>query len=74
MAFPLHDAARNGNLQGVHELLAKQADPNQQDKLRRTPLHLAAWAGHTVSAHTRAAASIFAALRGSATARAGGQC
>ncbi len=48
MAYPLHDAAKTGNVKAVNELLAQQADVNQKDQLNRTPLHMAAWAGHTV--------------------------
>jgi len=43
----LHDAARNGNVEAVDAVLASGAALlEQQDKHRRTPLHLAAWAGH----------------------------
>ena len=43
----LHDAARNGNVEAVDAVLASGAAVlEQQDKHRRTPLHLAAWAGH----------------------------
>lgn len=48
MAFPLHDAAKTGNVKAVNELLAQQVDVNQKDRLNRTPLHMAAWAGQTV--------------------------
>eukprot|EP00198_Chlamydomonas_reinhardtii_P012368 XP_001701705.1 predicted protein [Chlamydomonas reinhardtii] len=47
MAFPLHDAAKTGNVKAVNELLAQQVDVNQKDRLNRTPLHMAAWAGQT---------------------------
>lgn len=46
---PLHDAARAGDLARVKALLEAAAPPalDARDKLRRTALHLAAWAGHT---------------------------
>lgn len=44
----VHDAARNGNLDQFNQLVAEGADLDQKDKLQRTPLHLAAWAGQTV--------------------------
>lgn len=46
--MPLHDAARNGNVEEITQLLA--ANPaciNDRDRHSRTPLHMAAWAGQT---------------------------
>lgn len=51
----LHDAARQGDLIRVRQVLAEQEDEaggeggkpaNERDKHARTPLHLASWAGH----------------------------
>lgn len=41
----LHSAARNGDLDAVVSRIADGDDVNLKDKLKRTPLHLAAWAG-----------------------------
>lgn len=46
----LHTAARNGDKDRIVELVTKGADVTVRDKLSRTPLHLAAWAGHLVRA------------------------
>lgn len=45
----LHDAARNGAVAEVGQLLASGADINAKDAHKRVPLHLAAWAGKEVS-------------------------
>jgi ankyrin repeat protein len=42
----MHSAAREGNCNQLRALLAKGNDPNDTDKLARTPLHLACWAGN----------------------------
>ena len=44
----LHTAARNGDTARILQLVAIGADLNARDKLARTPLHLAAWAGQMV--------------------------
>ncbi|GMH09151.1 hypothetical protein Nepgr_010991 [Nepenthes gracilis] len=44
---PLHTAARSGDLNAVDSVLSSNPLAiNSRDKLSRTPLHLAAWAGH----------------------------
>jgi ankyrin repeat protein len=43
----LHDAARNGDLAQLQELIAAgDIDLEETDKLSRTALHLACWSGH----------------------------
>ena len=44
-AGDLHGAARTGDVQALGRDISAGADVNGLDKLRRTPLHLAAWAG-----------------------------
>lgn len=45
---PLHDAARNGDVDETIRLLAMNpASINERDRHSRTPLHMAAWAGQT---------------------------
>ena len=45
-AFPLHTAARNKDIEAMKELIAGGlTDINQIDKLKRTALHIASWAG-----------------------------
>ena len=44
----LHKAAREGNLAELTRLLTAGQDVNVRDKLSRTPLHLAAWAGQVM--------------------------
>jgi hypothetical protein len=48
----LFTAARNGNLSEVDRILSipdgKAPDPDEKDKLGRTAMHLAAWAGHAL--------------------------
>eukprot|EP00854_Cymbomonas_tetramitiformis_P028774 gene28774-35716_t len=44
-AATLHIAARNGDLSSLAQLLAGGSDVNGKDKLKRTALHLASWAG-----------------------------
>lgn len=47
MALDLHGACREGDLGLVRRaLLDEECDPNARDKHSRTPIHLAAWAGH----------------------------
>jgi hypothetical protein len=51
MAFPLHAAARDGDVTKIAQLLEKDSDElniNGRDKHKRTALILAAWAGHLV--------------------------
>lgn len=46
--YPLHNAARNGDVAAFNALIAAPgADVDQKDNLKRTPLHLAAWAGQS---------------------------
>lgn len=42
----LHDLVRNNDVDGVRSYIAMGRDLNTTDKLHRTGLHLAAWAGH----------------------------
>eukprot|EP00954_Amorphochlora_amoebiformis_P029658 1393474-Amorphochlora_amoeboformis.AAC.4 len=45
----LHDACRNGDVAKVRELLRDPGGAGmveKRDNLERTPLHMAAWAGH----------------------------
>jgi hypothetical protein len=44
-ATTLHDAARVGDTHSITQLLAGGADVNGKDRLKRAPIHLAAWAG-----------------------------
>ena len=44
----LHDAAKQGDLAAIGQCLSQDVDVNGVDKLQRTPLHLAAWAGQEV--------------------------
>ncbi len=46
LAEPLHDAAKDGDLKKVQELLAQGAYVNAQDNQADTPLHSAAAQGH----------------------------
>jgi hypothetical protein len=50
-AATLHQAAKDGDLAAMGDYLSVEADINAVDKLQRTPLHLAAWAGREVG-HT----------------------
>ena len=45
MSGSIHEAARDGNVEELNNLMAQGVDVNSRDKLSRTPLHLAAWAG-----------------------------
>jgi ankyrin repeat protein len=49
-----HDAAKQGDLAAIGAHLSEQSDVNATDKLHRTPLHLAAWAGQKVWNHHQA--------------------
>ena len=43
----IHDHARSGNLAAAMPLLSRDREAaSSQDRLFRTPVHLAAWAGH----------------------------
>jgi hypothetical protein len=44
-ASTLHDAARVGDTHSITQLVAGGADVNGKDRLKRAPIHLAAWAG-----------------------------
>jgi hypothetical protein len=44
----LHNVAREGDVAKLVALLANSPDLDARDKLSRTPLILAAWAGHLV--------------------------
>ena len=41
----MHEAARLGDTLAITRLLAAGGDVNAKDRLKRTPIHLAAWAG-----------------------------
>ena len=43
--YPLHQAARSGDLQALQGWIADGAKVDVRDHLNRTPVHLAAWAG-----------------------------
>ena len=45
----LHAAARTGDVAALTHALASGEDINSKDNLKRTPLHMAAWAGHAVA-------------------------
>lgn len=47
-SIDLHVAARNGDVPALVAAVAAGSDLNARDKLSRTPLHMAAWAGQTV--------------------------
>jgi uncharacterized protein len=49
-AGALHDAARSGDIAEVKRLLATGGDINERDGNDATPLHWAAYAGHTLLA------------------------
>mmetsp|Transcript_672 Transcript_672/g.1449 ORF Transcript_672/g.1449 Transcript_672/m.1449 type:complete len:250 (-) Transcript_672:241-990(-) len=42
----LHEVVRGGDLAAVRDLIAAGAKIDERDKLKRTALHIAAWAGH----------------------------
>ena len=42
----LHDLIRNASLEDLRRSIATGSDVNAQDKLKRTPLHIAAWCGN----------------------------
>jgi ankyrin repeat protein len=44
---PLHDAARDGDLDKINEQIAEGADVNEKDSAGNTPLALATYYGHT---------------------------
>lgn len=48
MAYELHNAARNGDVEALTRLIGTKANLNARDQHSRTPLHMAAWAGQTV--------------------------
>ena len=45
----LHAAARTGDVAALTHALASGDDINSKDNLKRTPLHMAAWAGHAAA-------------------------
>jgi ankyrin repeat protein len=45
----LHAAARSGDVAALTQAIASGGDLNAKDTLRRTPLHMAAWAGETAA-------------------------
>lgn len=47
----LHEAAKTGNLALIGKAMAAGMDINAPDKLKRVPLHLAAWSGQTVCSY-----------------------
>ncbi len=51
-SFELHNACRNGDVESLQKLIVT-SDLNLRDQHQRTPLHLAAWAGQTVSLTTQ---------------------
>ena len=42
----IHQAAKTGDVGRIQQLLAEEGNPNERDQHARTPIHLAAWAGH----------------------------
>lgn len=47
----MHNAARNGDVAAIHAIYsANKSTVNMSDKLQRTPLHMACWAGHAGAA------------------------
>lgn len=46
-AGPLHEAIQAGDLAKVREAIERGADPNENDFVLGSPLHMAAYAGHT---------------------------
>ena len=47
MQSTMHKLVRSSdNVDKLKEMLEAGADPNELDKLSRTPLHIAVWAGH----------------------------
>lgn len=48
MSEDLHEAARNGDLLAISKCLQQGSKVNAVDKYKRTPLHLASWAGQLV--------------------------
>jgi ankyrin repeat protein len=45
----LHDTARAGDVTALTHAIAAGGDVNAKDKLKRTPLHMAAWAGQAAA-------------------------
>lgn len=45
----LHEAVRNSDISTMEMLIATGANVNEVDKLKRTPLHLAAWCGDSAA-------------------------
>ena len=54
--FLLHAAARVGDIDALGKRIAAGDDVNEKDKVKRTPLHLAAWAGQVRDARPRSGA------------------
>ena len=58
----MHAAARTGDVAALTQTIAAGGDVNERDALRRTPLHLAAWAGQTHAVRLLLASGALVAL------------
>ncbi len=52
MATSIFDYAKSGDVKGIEDAIKKGEMVNRKDKNGFTPLHYAAWMGHTDSVHT----------------------